>query len=187
MKYTDDQIAEAVKVSVSITDVMRKMGISYISGGMHAHISKRIKGLKLETSHFTGRASNRGKAHKGGPDKKSWQEVMVVRTNGRREAAFRLRRVMIESGMKYQCVCGLEDIWQGKEIRLQVNHISGDPMDCRKENLEFLCPNCHSQTEKWSRRVGGKSLCGLTSTAEYDRVRRKKKNGLVAERNTRSV
>lgn len=30
---------------------------------------------------------------------------------------------------------------------LHFDHINGDNTDNRLENLRFLCPNCHSQTE----------------------------------------
>ncbi|AGL14805.1 helix-turn-helix domain-containing protein [Actinoplanes sp. N902-109] len=38
------------------------------------------------------------------------------------------------------------DSWNGKPITLQIDHINGRFLDCRAENLRFLCPNCHSQT-----------------------------------------
>ncbi len=46
----------------------------------------------------------------------------------------------------YKCnECGLSE-WNNKKIVLELNHINGDSWDHRKSNLEFLCPNCHSQT-----------------------------------------
>jgi 5-methylcytosine-specific restriction endonuclease McrA len=33
-----------------------------------------------------------------------------------------------------------------------LDHKNGIPNDNRLENLRFLCPNCHSQTDTFSRR-----------------------------------
>ena len=50
--------------------------------------------------------------------------------------------------LPYSCLwCGLEDSWNGKTISLQLDHIDGDPLNNKLENLRWLCPNCHSQTE----------------------------------------
>jgi predicted RNA-binding Zn-ribbon protein involved in translation (DUF1610 family) len=62
--------------------------------------------------------------------------------------------VLHESGVPYVCeVCGIEAEWNGKPIVLHVVHISGDWLDNRKENLRFLCPNCHSQTPTFAGRL----------------------------------
>jgi len=34
-------------------------------------------------------------------------------------------------------------------IPLTVHHKNGNWMDCREDNLEVLCPNCHSLTENY--------------------------------------
>ena len=49
----------------------------------------------------------------------------------------------------YKCACCGVNSWQGKDITLEVNHIDGDASNNILENLEFLCPNCHAQTDTY--------------------------------------
>lgn len=44
--------------------------------------------------------------------------------------------------------CGTRE-WLNNTIVLEINHINGNNKDHRKENLECLCPNCHSVTKNW--------------------------------------
>lgn len=32
---------------------------------------------------------------------------------------------------------------------LEINHIDGNATNCRPENLQVICPNCHSLTPTW--------------------------------------
>lgn len=48
--------------------------------------------------------------------------------------------------------CKLEGIWNNKPIVLHLDHINGLANDHRLENLRFLCPNCHSQTNSYTGR-----------------------------------
>lgn len=41
--------------------------------------------------------------------------------------------------------CSLGE-WLGAPIPLELDHISGNPMDNNLDNLRLLCPNCHAQT-----------------------------------------
>jgi transcriptional antiterminator Rof (Rho-off) len=51
--------------------------------------------------------------------------------------------------VEYKCsCCGISE-WQGKAISLQIDHIDGNSKNNVKENIRWLCPNCHTQTHNW--------------------------------------
>ena len=45
--------------------------------------------------------------------------------------------------------------WNGKELVLELEHIDGNAMNNKEENLSLLCPNCHSQTPTYKGRNVG--------------------------------
>ena len=53
-------------------------------------------------------------------------------------------------------VCGLST-WNDQPITLELHHINNNHMDNRLENLQLLCPNCHSQTDNWRSSKDSKS------------------------------
>jgi DNA-binding CsgD family transcriptional regulator len=64
-----------------------------------------------------------------------------------------LKRRLIAAGLKENSceLCGISD-WQGNPLALALHHINGDGHDNRLQNLQLLCPNCHSQTENFAGR-----------------------------------
>jgi 5-methylcytosine-specific restriction endonuclease McrA len=62
-------------------------------------------------------------------------------------------RVIKEKLINYKCaICGIDGYWNYNKLTLQIDHINGNGTDHRIENLRFLCPNCHSQTETFGAR-----------------------------------
>ena len=62
-----------------------------------------------------------------------------------------IRRVILKENLiEYKCSeCNVKT-WNGKILSLHLDHINGINSDNRLENLRFLCPNCHSQTETYT-------------------------------------
>ena len=75
-------------------------------------------------------------------------EVLTV---GVYHNATKLKKRLFAEGIKeYKCEkCGISD-WNGEHLTLEIHHINGNHSDNRIENLQILCPNCHSQTNNFN-------------------------------------
>lgn len=144
-----------VESSLSYAEVLRHLGLKQ-TGGSQSNIKRLVQRYGISTDHFLGQARNQGDEHRGGPRKATADEVLVLRDPlSQPEKAFKLRRAMIETGIPYSCaLCGMEAVWNGKPLMLTVDHINGQRHDNRRDNLRFLCPNCHSQTPTFGRSLG---------------------------------
>jgi 5-methylcytosine-specific restriction endonuclease McrA len=163
-RYTDEMLRLAVAESKSLAEVMRRLGIKP-AGGSHSHLRKRILREGMSTDHF--QAHNIGRPP---INRKRWHETLVIdRTRKNPVAARQLRRALVESGRPYQCeTCGNTGHWNNRVLVLEVDHKNGDRQNNLPENLEFACPNCHSQTrgfggrkQKAKRKPGARILKDL--------------------------
>jgi RNA polymerase subunit RPABC4/transcription elongation factor Spt4 len=71
-----------------------------------------------------------------------------------------IKKYLIKFGLlKWECSeCRNAGDWRGKKLVLQLEHKNGISNDNRLENLCFLCPNCHSQTETFAGRSSQKTI-----------------------------
>ncbi len=155
-KYTVEVLTPVVKKSKSYSQVVRGLGLK-VSGGSSAYIKDKIVLLGIDTAHFTGQLWSKGTTKETNDIVKAQAEKMTlspkeVLRDGVMFKGAVLRRVLIEAGVPYLCKeCGLGPVWNGRGLTLHVDHISGNRRDCRKNNLRFLCPNCHQQTPTWGK------------------------------------
>jgi hypothetical protein len=142
LKYTKEILEQLAQECTSIAQVIRKLGLRE-AGGNYSHIKRRFKHFGIDISHFTGQAHNLGKAS---PKRLKPDEVLILRTQGTRQHAHLLRRALIESGIDHRCsICQILPEWNNDVLTLEIDHINQNWLDDRKENLRFICPNCHSQ------------------------------------------
>lgn len=145
------ELAAAVAESRSLAGVLNALG-QVDNGGAHARLKRDIETYRLSTSHFTGQghsAGNRSSHRKPAAD-------ILVRLEGgtRRTRTALLRRALDDVGVSRECVrCGTDETWRGNRLVLEIDHISGDRLDNRLQNLRYLCPSCHSQTATFSNRT----------------------------------
>jgi len=173
-KYTVEILFPIVESSLSYAEVLRHLGLKQ-TGGSQANIKRLVQKYGIGTNHFLAQARNQGDEHRGGPVKATVEEILVLRDSlSHPEKSYKLRRAMIEAGIPYRCtLCGMEDVWNGKPLMLTVDHINGRRFDNLRENLRFLCPNCHSQTSTFGKSLGLTDVTSCKRRAVYYRQKRK--------------
>lgn len=139
-------IQSILSQSNTLVEALKKIGVPNLTAG-YSIIKKRIKEDELDVRHIVfGLDSNKSRKFEKRKYPSSNEEVFVRNSKVGKQTL--KRRVLKEGVLKYKCIsCGNNGKWNDKELSLHLDHINGINNDNRKENLRFLCPNCHSQTE----------------------------------------
>ena len=148
--YSKEDVERAVAENKSYAGVLRSLHLKP-SGANYTTIHSLIDLYHLDTSHFTGQGWNVDQAFK--PQKEySLSEILVSKSPYRCNRRLKMR--LIEAGLKEKkCEkCGLTE-WLQNDIPIELHHINGIKTDNRLSNLQFLCPNCHAQTENYRGRA----------------------------------
>lgn len=146
IRYNKDDLEQVVKNSFSFADVARHYGKSPV-GGTITNIKLMCDRWGIDYSHMTGQAHNKGVPS----NKKTPAHIRLVMGSpmDHRIGASRLRQSLFEIGIPHKCnVCEMGPEWNGKELVLEIDHIDDQYWNNTPDNLQFLCPNCHTQKTK---------------------------------------
>lgn len=139
---SDEKFREIVANSFTYSDILRALGLGTRGGSSTDILKRRIAELNCSIEHFSRSGS-------GKYVKYPLEEIMVENSSYASIASLK-KRLVNEGILEYKCaICGISE-WLGKPLSLQLDHINGVNNDHRKENLRFLCPNCHSQTDTFA-------------------------------------
>lgn len=136
-QLSEEEFAQLVKESRSFQDLAQRIGYKKEGGGTQTALKEAVKERGLDTSHFLGQGWNKDNYDYSTFTKDS------VKKNGRTT----LKAIINLRGRKCEC-CGLTE-WLGEPINLEIHHIDGDHNNNELENIQLLCPNCHSYTDNY--------------------------------------
>lgn len=148
--YDYSELKTIIENSESITQVIQKIGKA-VNNGSYQQIRKIAAYHGLELPKWDNRKSTNYAIRK---NTLTTEEFFI---KGKSRSGVNIRAKLLALGWTYKCyseTCDLKGktTWGGKPIVFQVDHIDGDRFNNTLENLRFLCPNCHTLTETYSRK-----------------------------------
>lgn len=134
--FTKEELEEIVKSSLSYKEVLDKLGYKTHNGRNNNTLKKYLNKYNISVDHFTYIT----------PVSRNEDNIFCKNSTASQKV---LRQWYIKGNYsEYKCaICGQGSIWNGKDLKLQLDHIDGDNKNNELTNLRWLCPNCHSQTD----------------------------------------
>lgn len=171
-----EKIIEVCKSAKSFKEACEQLNCGYrylisaaIKLGCYDELNARSKKFakKRDFKNSLWRVKDTTSRNKNGyiTDHKIWcQELFAGRIL---TASEKIKRHLYAAGFKEnkcEC-CGITE-WNGKPISCQLHHIDGNPQNNKLENLQILCPNCHTQTDNYGSKNAKNKERGMTSSSE---------------------
>lgn len=140
-----NELTKIVQTCTTMGDILKHLGISK-SGSTYRMLHSRLKKDNIDYTHINLKHNN----SIGIQPALNYETVLTENSKYDRTTA---RRIISRNNLITKiCKCGLSNIWQGKPLTLVLDHKNGKRNDHRIENLQYLCPNCNSQTETFGSR-----------------------------------
>lgn len=174
-KYSKEDVERAVEGAKFYSDICRNLGI-VPSGGNYSYVKLLLSEYKINFN-ISKTPWNYGIRYM--IKHSSLDDILNNKVPYYNSS--RLRKRLIESQLKQNCceVCGID----GNSVSLELHHIDGNHCNNSLDNLQILCPNCHSKTENYRiynsvRYDRKKKIVPLTEeeVIQRDKARRQKDN-----------
>lgn len=142
-------------------------------------VLKKVNSEKTKQAHLEGRHSYTWNPKSAWSKEKLFtSDESIFTQDSRYSNQLVKQRIVKQNLLEYRCSKCRIDSWQGETIVLDLDHINGDNCDNRLENLRFLCPNCHSQTDTYK---GRNKNTGKLKVSDQDLLTAYKKCGIIRQ------
>lgn len=149
-ELSKEELQKLINDNTSINAILKQLNVNSNGSGAYKTFKNHCRRLEVEVPFY----KNNGNLVIG--PKISLDDILVE--NSTYQNGTRLKKRLVSEGvLEYKCSgenCKVGKEWNGKPLTLQLDHKNGIHNDNRRENIRFLCPNCHSQTGTFS----GKNL-----------------------------
>lgn len=144
-RYTSIELKEAIKNSKSWKQVCEYLN-SGIECGSQSNFKKRADRENITYKHFIGSGWNKGIS-----SKKYISALEYLKCNYIKSHILKLKLIK-EHILKKECnLCKIKE-WNNEEVVWELDHIDGNHYNNKLDNLQILCPNCHSQKTRMQRK-----------------------------------
>lgn len=143
-EYAIDKLIENADKCVNMLDLCHKIGIESVGGEDYKEIKQLAQEIGIELK-FSYKRNTMCSYH----PRIETKDILIE--NSSYKNATTLKKRLIEEGIKeYRCERCKRTEWEGVPIPLQIHHVNGVHNDNRLENIQLLCPNCHSLTDTYA-------------------------------------
>ncbi len=152
-KVTIEELQNIINISNSLAQVLFYFGLKS-AGGNYLTIKKIISDNKLDLSKLKENAKKENAERcKLNIIRKEHDLNDILNNKVYYNSTSRLKIRLINNGiLKDECNRCKISIWQGQKLSLHLHHKDGNRVNNSLENLELLCPNCHSLTDTYTGR-----------------------------------
>lgn len=162
--FTPAELQFLLDTSNSYSDLLRKLSMNP-KGGNPETLKKIITEYNLDETKLNENRSNLLRQNANLTHKKISMTLQDV-FDGKytKVQSGKLLDMLVNENIKeYKCECCGISSWNDKPLRLQLHHKDGNHNNNNLNNLQILCPNCHTQTDNY----GGKSSrCNVKKSKE---------------------
>jgi Zn finger protein HypA/HybF involved in hydrogenase expression len=139
--WSKTDLESAIKESFSYRQVLCRLKLK-ATGGNYTQIKKYIEEFGFKIDHFKGKGWNKG-LHPISITKIPLEKILVKNSSFQ---TYKLKNRLIREGLKLaKCEeCGWAEKSFDGRLPLELHHIDGNSHNNCLDNLQILCPNCHS-------------------------------------------
>lgn len=134
-QYSDQDIITFASQVKTLSQLLIKLNLNP-RGRNFDSIKAKLQKLQVDTSHWTGQG---------------WSKNQQLKDWSQYNSPHHIRKLLIKEREAKCEKCKISH-WFDIPITIEMHHIDGDRLNNNRNNLQLLCPNCHSITDTFKSR-----------------------------------